>query len=239
MLGRPTRQVTRASTASRAGPDRHDFFPNSVNRHRAVFLENLARALRKRCRVRVVAPVPYAPPLPQVPRWFAQRSIPRREILDGIEVLHPRFIVLPKLGVFTGLGLLPRPVSPVAAAIAQSPAIPPPRALCLPRRRWRCADRQDVGSTVRGNGPWQRYQHLCRARVTAAANPLGAAGRGGCHRRKRRSAGQGAATRAGGGWPACNAFPARGSTPLHSIRGPVPSAARRSEYPATRESFCM
>jgi teichuronic acid biosynthesis glycosyltransferase TuaC len=80
------------------------FFPNSVNRHRAVFMENLARALRKRCAVRVVAPVPYAPPIPQVPRWFAQRRIPRREILDGMEVLHPRFIVLPKLGWFSGFG---------------------------------------------------------------------------------------------------------------------------------------
>lgn len=87
------------------------FFPHSADRHRAVFVENLVRAMRRRCEVDVISPVPFAPPLRAFPAWYRQSRIPRKESIDGIEVEHPRFVVMPKIDVASGLtyaaGVLP------------------------------------------------------------------------------------------------------------------------------------
>lgn len=48
--------------------------------------------------MRVVSPVPYCPPLPSVGplRQYARfRAVPRRETRNGVDVLHPRFLVGP------------------------------------------------------------------------------------------------------------------------------------------------
>ena len=79
------------------------FFPNSANPQRTVFVKNLLEAMRTRCDVRVIAPVPYVPPFIARPRWRAQRAIPASEIIGGIDVYHPRFAVLPKLGWLSGI----------------------------------------------------------------------------------------------------------------------------------------
>lgn len=78
------------------------FFPNSVDRHRAVFVENLVRAMRSRCAVSVVSPVPYTPLLRFLPRLRAQSRIGYEEDIDGIPVLHPRFLVIPKVNWLSG-----------------------------------------------------------------------------------------------------------------------------------------
>lgn len=87
------------------------FFPNSADRYRAVFVENLVRAMRSRCAVSVVSPVPYALPLRFLPRLRAQSRIGREEDVDGIRVLHPRFLVVPKVNWLSGfsyfVGVLP------------------------------------------------------------------------------------------------------------------------------------
>lgn len=80
------------------------FFPNAANPQRAVFVKNLVRALRQRCEVDVVSPMPYVPPIGWKSAWRAQRAVPLQETIDGIETAHPRFVVLPKLGWFSGLG---------------------------------------------------------------------------------------------------------------------------------------
>lgn len=51
----------------------------------------------------VIAPIPFSPPLKIVPRWLKQSRVPARETLDGNIVYHPRFAVLPKLDLFSGL----------------------------------------------------------------------------------------------------------------------------------------
>ena len=79
------------------------FFPNSANPHRTVFVKNLVRAMQARCTLSVVAPMPYVPAIPQLPHWYAQSRIGRREDVDGIEVLHPRFLVLPRMHWCSGL----------------------------------------------------------------------------------------------------------------------------------------
>ena len=80
------------------------FFPNAADPQRAVFVHNLLQQMRTRCEIRVIAPIPYVPPLIAPRRLRAQRAIPAREIIGGIEVRHPRFIVVPKLPVLSGIG---------------------------------------------------------------------------------------------------------------------------------------
>ena len=80
------------------------FFPNSQNRQRTIFVANLVRATRALCNISVIAPVPYVPPIPLISRWSSFRRVGAREEVDGIEVLHPRFLVLPKVAWFSGIG---------------------------------------------------------------------------------------------------------------------------------------
>lgn len=78
------------------------FFPNSADGQRAVFVKNLVGAMRRYLPVSVISPVPYAPPIRRMPQWYAQSQIRRVERVDDIEVLHPRFLVVPKLDWFSG-----------------------------------------------------------------------------------------------------------------------------------------
>lgn len=79
------------------------FFPNAANPQRAIFVKNLVQALKPSCQVDVISPVPYAPPFALKAAWRAQRAIPAAETIDGIEVTHPRFVVIPKLEWLSGL----------------------------------------------------------------------------------------------------------------------------------------
>lgn len=102
--GRGTRKVMRVVAVT-------TFFPNSADRQRAVFVKNLVRAMCSRCAVSVVSPVPYAPPLRFLPRLRARSRIGDEEDVDGIRVLHPRFLVIPKVNWLSGfsyfVGVLP------------------------------------------------------------------------------------------------------------------------------------
>ena len=80
------------------------FFPNSADPHRTVFVKNLVGAMRECCELIMVAPVPLAPPIPGVARWYARHRIARVEEVDGNAVLHPRFPFVPKIHWLTGLG---------------------------------------------------------------------------------------------------------------------------------------
>lgn len=87
------------------------FFPHSADPHRAVFVKNLVRAMRRHVSVDVISPIPFAPPLRRFPEWYRQSQIPRSELIEDIEVAHPRFVVVPKLDVVSGstyaAGVLP------------------------------------------------------------------------------------------------------------------------------------
>lgn len=80
------------------------FFPNAANRQRAVFIENLVRAMRASQSVNVVSPIPFVPPFSRRPDLQALRSIPSRDRIDDIDVEHPRFVILPKMDWFSGIG---------------------------------------------------------------------------------------------------------------------------------------
>jgi len=75
-------------------------YPNNVWPEQGVFIkERMSQfALLQGCDVKVVAPVPYFPDLKVNWRWrFSQ--VARMEMRDGIEVCHPRYVMMPKLGM--------------------------------------------------------------------------------------------------------------------------------------------
>ncbi|MGH7163729.1 MAG: glycosyltransferase, partial [Planctomycetota bacterium] len=75
-------------------------FPNAVMPTQGIFIHQRMRAVAaKGAQVRVIAPVPFVPPLP-VPRAYARwRAVPREEEIGGLRVLHPRYPLIPKVGM--------------------------------------------------------------------------------------------------------------------------------------------
>jgi glycosyltransferase involved in cell wall biosynthesis len=82
-------------------------YPNNVWPNHGVFIKERMAQFAKLdgCEIKVVAPVPYFPASVKSNwRWkFSQ--VAHREIRDGIEVYHPRYLMPPKLGM-TFYGLL-------------------------------------------------------------------------------------------------------------------------------------
>lgn len=72
-------------------------FPNSIQPELGVFIKHRVTALAKFSELRVVAPVPWLPRF-----WFGKRAyinkIPSKEIIDGVQVYHPRYFITPKIG---------------------------------------------------------------------------------------------------------------------------------------------
>jgi teichuronic acid biosynthesis glycosyltransferase TuaC len=92
-------------------------FPNSEKPGHGIFVETRLRHLVASGRVesRVVAPVPWFPLAHERFGSYAKMArAPREEIRHGIQVLHPRYPVLPKVGMN---------VAPVFLAQAVKPAI--------------------------------------------------------------------------------------------------------------------
>src|SRR5262252_3269990 len=77
-----------------------NLFPNACEPQKGVFNKQQFIALTAHAHVRVIAPVPWVPRLPVLRRWkrwhlFAE--VPRHEVIDGIEVSHPRYVIFPKI----------------------------------------------------------------------------------------------------------------------------------------------
>jgi glycosyltransferase involved in cell wall biosynthesis len=77
-------------------------FPSSIKPSHGIFVETRLRELLKSGQVesRVIAPVPWFPSTN--PRWgeYAKlAAVPAREQRNGIDVRHPRYLLLPKVGM--------------------------------------------------------------------------------------------------------------------------------------------
>jgi teichuronic acid biosynthesis glycosyltransferase TuaC len=75
-------------------------YPNNVWPNHGVFVKERTTHVARLdgCQVKVVAPVPYHPRLKITHRWrFSQ--VHRYERRDGLEVYHPRYFMLPKVGM--------------------------------------------------------------------------------------------------------------------------------------------
>ncbi|WP_306395595.1 glycosyltransferase family 4 protein [Telluria beijingensis] len=84
-------------------------FPNSEKPGHGIFVETRLRHLVASGQVeaRVVAPAPWFPSShPMFGQYARQARVPRREVRHGIQVEHPRYVVLPKIGMNVAPGLL-------------------------------------------------------------------------------------------------------------------------------------
>lgn len=77
-------------------------YPNAATPHRAVFVRQFCAKLKEYAEIRILAPVPYFPPLPWFKRWNAFRAVPQWEETENGAVEHPRYLVLPKVEMLTG-----------------------------------------------------------------------------------------------------------------------------------------
>src|SRR5436309_9492989 len=77
-------------------------YPNLSQRRHGIFVEQRLRHLVASGAVesRVVAPVPWFPSARRCfGRYGVYARVPRREVRHGIEILHPRYPVIPKVGM--------------------------------------------------------------------------------------------------------------------------------------------
>ena len=83
-------------------------FPNHLHHNNAIFIKQrmFHFAKLKDCEIKVVAPVPYCPPWSTLGKWYQYSQIKKFEIMEGIEVYHPRYPLIPKVSMpFHGLSL--------------------------------------------------------------------------------------------------------------------------------------
>lgn len=75
-------------------------FPNAAEPLSAPFNRQQFAALREHCELEVMATIPWFPGAGLVSRWSSAgklASVPRRETIAGIEVVHPRTLFVPRL----------------------------------------------------------------------------------------------------------------------------------------------
>ena len=74
-------------------------FPNSAEETRGIFTYQIVKTLQKKCNVEVIAPLPWVPRVlaKSFAAKFPHARVPFHENIGGIEVYHPRYLVIPKL----------------------------------------------------------------------------------------------------------------------------------------------
>jgi len=69
-------------------------YPNDVQKLLGMWERQIVAASAEICDPKVVAPVPWCPPLPGIPENYVRfRRIARHQWDDGVEVFRPRFLV--------------------------------------------------------------------------------------------------------------------------------------------------
>jgi teichuronic acid biosynthesis glycosyltransferase TuaC len=70
-------------------------YPNEVMPQLGLWIEGVVRYTQRWCDSRVIAPVPYCPPLPRAVEYSRFRRIASRGQVNGVPVWHPRFLAGP------------------------------------------------------------------------------------------------------------------------------------------------
>ncbi len=95
-------------------------FPHAARPNHGIFVENRLRHLLASGQVTstVLAPVPWFPSRSAVfGEWALHAAAPAAETRHGIEILHPRYPVIPRLGMTAAPWLLYRAMLPVVARL--------------------------------------------------------------------------------------------------------------------------
>jgi len=83
-----------------------NLYPNCIETTKGIFIKQLVDSLKNQAEVTVVAPIPFNP----MDYLIKNHVVPSSEIIDGVQVYHPRYVVIPKLlrsltGYFFYLGI--------------------------------------------------------------------------------------------------------------------------------------
>jgi glycosyltransferase involved in cell wall biosynthesis len=97
-------------------------FPSSARPSHGIFVKNRLKKLLATGEVLadVVAPVGWVPPLISYPGASHLKSVPFRESIDGIDTIHPRYLIIPKIGMSVTPYFLYRALKRAVAAILAS-----------------------------------------------------------------------------------------------------------------------
>lgn len=98
-------------------------YPNAAQPNHGVFVENRLRHLKasRQVELRVLAPVPWFPSAhPRFGKYASFAGVPAHEVRHGIEIAHPRFPQLPKIGMNIAPFLLAAAMRPVVRRILRS-----------------------------------------------------------------------------------------------------------------------
>ena len=136
-----------------ADPDRHDSLSKRRSPTHGVFVENRLLQLVKTGQVEatVVAPVPWFPFGSRLfGRYGRMARVPTAETRHGLQITHPRFALLPKLGMsLAPFLLLLVPPTTRAQGVGQWQTVRLDRcSLCVPRRSSRPWLGQALGKPV-------------------------------------------------------------------------------------------
>lgn len=77
-------------------------YPNNVQHRHGIFIENRVKELVKRypdAKVKVLAPVPYFPAWLPINEYKQYSAVIEQEVRANIEVFHPKYLVIPKVGM--------------------------------------------------------------------------------------------------------------------------------------------
>ena len=75
-----------------------NLFPNKLDPTKGIYNKHMVDEMAKLCDLKVVAPVPWVPRGRIAKKFFPYGSIPKKEIIDSIEVFHPSQFIIPKFG---------------------------------------------------------------------------------------------------------------------------------------------
>ena len=76
-------------------------FPTKYNPIAAIFILNQLRELKKHCDIKVLFPHAYVPKIGFFNPYYRFSKIKKKEIVDGIEVYHPKYFMIPRLSFLT------------------------------------------------------------------------------------------------------------------------------------------
>lgn len=95
-------------------------FPNAIQQRHGIFVENRLRHLLESGQVesRVVAPVPWFPfRSPRFGAYSQFARVERMEMRNGLEIVHPRYLVIPRVGMSLTPWMMARAALPVIKQI--------------------------------------------------------------------------------------------------------------------------
>ncbi|MFH1563680.1 MAG: glycosyltransferase family 4 protein [Nitrospirota bacterium] len=72
-------------------------FPNNQQPTFGIFVKERISRIARLCNIKVIAPVPWFPKIKFIKEYYCYSQISKEEKIEGLDVLHPRFFIFPKI----------------------------------------------------------------------------------------------------------------------------------------------